>query len=178
MLRHRRRHPEGVKRAALIALATLLNACAPNFSNHPSAEEVMSALDSPWIGQKGIEESFIEDGGAQDEILAGICTASPKWLQVAHRMYDTGNAHWGEEMGNALAIALTKEPKVVLATFGEGVCGEPDDELPSSCAVPHWRTAALEALKTLNDPVLDGLKQKCIVGVTRSVGLQSLQEAK
>jgi hypothetical protein len=153
----------------------VLSACSPHFSSHPSAEEMLSALDKPWIGRAGVEQSFFAND-VEADILAGICTATPQWLEVARRMSNTGNAHWGEEMSSALAVALTKEPEVVLRSFGD-VCAEPEDDLPDSCAVPHWRATALEALKTVDDPSVAAVKEQCAIGVTRSVGPQSIDES-
>ena len=166
-----------MKRTALIAATVALCSCAPNFSEHPSAEEVLSALDSPWIGMKHVEQSLATDHRTQDAILGGICTATPRWLEVAQRLRITGNAEWDEQMSNALAVALTREPAIVLKKFGD-VCGEPDQELPVSCAVPHWKEKALAALKTVNDPALAALKAQCVHGVNYSVGLQSSPEPK
>jgi hypothetical protein len=155
-----------MKRVAPLTALLVLSACTPNFPEHPSADEVLAALDKPWIGQKGVEESFLENGDAEDGILAGICTASPRWLEVAHRMYDTGNAHFGEELSSALAVALTKEPKAVLEQFDDA-CSAPED-LPPACAVPDWRNAALQALRTVKDPALAATRQKCELDVSRS----------
>ena len=83
-----------MKRAALVAMSAALSACVPNFPEHPTAEEVLSTLDKPWIGREGIERS-LDQHDTEDQILGGICTASPAWIEVAHRLYDTGGAHWG-----------------------------------------------------------------------------------
>lgn len=165
-----------MKFALFLALIAALSGCAPDFPVHPSAQEVLSALDKPWIGRAGVEESFMRDGNVEAEILAGVCTASPQWLEVAHRMFDTGNAHFGEELSSALAVALVKRPKFVLEKF-DYMCHEPED-LPDSCAVPHWRAAALEALSSVKDPALAARKEKCAIDVSRSVGPQSIEEAK
>jgi len=162
--------------AALVALVAALSACTPSFSEHPTAEEVLGALDKPWIGRAGIEESFLQEDSAEEDILAGICTASPQWIEVARRMDDTSNAHWGEEMSSALSVALTKQPKTILEGF-EYMCHEPEDDLPASCAVPHWRAAALAALKTVNEPALTAKRDQCAIDVARSVGPQSIEEA-
>jgi hypothetical protein len=157
-----------MKRAALIAIIATLSACAPRFSRHPSAEDVLAALDRPWIGRADIEASLMENGDAEDEILAGICTASPQWLEVAHRLYDTSNAHWGEQLSSALSVAMTKEPKKVLERFAAGeICGAPE-HLPKSCDLPDWRNTALRALHAVTEPGLAVARQHCEEAVTRA----------
>ena len=165
-----------MKRAALLAATLSLGACEANLSEHPTADEVLSAMDRPWIGREGLELQFFNDPAVEDGVLSGICTATPEWLAVADRLNDTNNAHLGEELSSALAVGLTRKPEAVLGKF-EDVCHEPED-LPESCNVPHWRVAATEALQKISDPALAAVKEKCAVDVARSVGPQSIEESK
>jgi len=167
-----------MKRAAVLMALVALSACESNLSGHPSAKEVLTALDRPWIGRAGIEQQFFNDEAIEDAVLSGICTATPEWLEVAHRLFETSNAHLGEELASALAVALIRRPEAVLGKFEyRYVCSEPDD-LPGACSVPHWRVAASDALQKIRDPALAVVKEKCAVDVARSVGLQSIQESK
>ncbi len=148
-----------MKRVALIALAVMLTACAPDISKQSSPEEILTALDHPWVRDIDTIDLLLTNPEVTDHINGGICNASPAWLTVASRLYPLTDAHLAEEMSSALSVALTKEPKIVLERF-ESVCHAPE-HLPASCNLPDWRSAALEALRTVNDPALAAKRQEC-----------------
>ena len=86
-----------MKHASLLVAVGSLSACAPHFSGHPGADEVLSALDTPWVGRAGIEESHLPESCAvadwRDAALRALHTVDDPALSAARRDCEEAVTH-------------------------------------------------------------------------------------
>jgi len=92
----------------LFPLATF----ATEKSMHSTPKEIISAAQSEAAG-KVIRQLF-ESNVWQTHVYSGISSGDSEWLEVAIILYPAADAGAGEEMDDALSLALLKRPNAVL----------------------------------------------------------------
>jgi hypothetical protein len=149
-----------------IALFGSIAGCAPNLSDTPKAEEVLSEIARPHIGKQGIANALVDNKALTEHVLGGICSGSTQWISVAEQTFPTNYAHLNEEISSALAVALIAEPDLILEKFGPDICHAPD-HLPVACDSSSWDDRVTAALGTTSE-ALSADRQSCLAGVRPS----------
>lgn len=135
----------------LTIMSLFLLSCTASLSSTPTPEEIQSECKRIFVGPNGVVFAMDSDQRLHDHILEGICSGSDAWLNVARQLYPGNNAHMNEEISSAVAVALSKNPRLVLQLFKpEEVCHEPDF-LPAECRTSRWIQNVKTSLKSLRE---------------------------
>jgi hypothetical protein len=133
------------------------------------AADVSPAGIEARIGRDGAqaEVNRLKEGAGAlwQQVLARIASGNSAWLDVARDLRPGVDASTGEDLGDALALALPRNASGVLRLAAEGfplaeLCGVPFIE-PTDTQVARWKGAALSALAKVNDPALADRLAEC-----------------
>jgi hypothetical protein len=128
-----------------------------------SPAEIRSRLDEQ--GGRKVLDALWENQPEWNQVLAGIESAEPKWLEIAQRLHPFSDAGSSEDLHNAVARALPKAPERILSLIGPGfeiefMCTSPFIE-PEPGVAEAYERQALAALASVRSPKLRPLAAKC-----------------
>ena len=101
-------------RHAIALVLVLFSAQAASESLPLTAKAVLRQIDD--VGASKTIEDFFSDSdlGRWNQVLNGIGTADPRWLQVYTRLRAASDGESGETLSDAIAEAVPRQPFTVL----------------------------------------------------------------
>jgi len=157
----RRIEEDQVPRYAVVAIVVAgLSACSAPLPSRPTAQQIKARALSYTVGWDRMAETIATREELRAYVLSQICTGDAEWLVIAQHIYPSRRAHFSEELGSAISVALLSQPDKVLGAFGARACIEPD-ELPAECDAANWRTRARSAVAQVSAFELEQTKTTC-----------------
>jgi len=135
--------------------ATLIGPAHAGGPRDASARSLLGALrhaDAPTVLAR-----LDADPALRDAVFDGVESAKPAWLAVAQRLRPAADASDAEQLDMAVARALPRAPRRVLALVDHGfamrsVCTSPFIE-PAAGIAEAYRARALKSLDRVHTPV-------------------------
>jgi len=129
-------------------------------------------------GVKATLQRLFDDQQEWPEVLAGIATGTPAWLDIANTFHAVADGASSEQLESAVGEALEHHPTNVLSiavpNFAlEAVCTSPDvddprfDSYDLSIAAIERREAKLRLVRK---PTLVALRDSCIAELEKAKG--------
>lgn len=153
----------------LSAVAVLMCIAPCARAKHLTPESVMTSVKT--LGTQAAVASIWSDPAQTDQLLAGVASAAPDWLEAARQLQPGTDAGSAEDLDEALSRALLKAPYRVLPLIrakwwpGEAaLCRfDWDSELPGG--VRNYVGALYHALRAPAPKGQEPLRTECLRGL-------------
>ena len=158
--------------ATILAGGALLFGHPVAAASTPSLEEVRGLLAT-----KGPRETVraLHDHGRFQYVLNRIGSGDTAWIRLAPRLAQGADGADAEGLGVALAEALPKQPRAVLASLDmkggvvlgpQRVCSTPFIE-PKPGRVERYKPAAMHAVMSVHTPALRSASDACLAALRK-----------
>ena len=158
-----------MKRLVMLALLLVSGAAAAATIGTPA--QVSAALD-----QQGAQAFFssLSDDDAE-KLFDQISTGQAAWVALAPRLAAGADAGNAEGLGIALATALPKNPKAVLAVTDPVDADGHPIAVSRVCGIPFietvpagYKAKAVRAVRGVNAEQLKGIRARCLTELEKS----------
>lgn len=136
-----------------------------------SAEKI--SADIRARGAHDVAAHLFNEQGAYDRVMARVRTGAPEWVRVGVQLAPGTDAATAEDLSTAMALALAKNPRLVLSALDshvfpispQSVCNPPFiDETPGQ--ILKWMREVKTALATVRAASLQDKKSECLHEIT------------
>jgi hypothetical protein len=163
-----------------VCLATLVTACGQQDKREVASRESRSS-DSAMLairtyGARAVLDSLFRYPDVEEHYMEQIETMDSAWVAVAVQLKAVSDASLSESLDMALASALPKHPKRVLAILVEHpglfsidwVCSPPGFEQPDSVTTSYLRHT-IPAVTGVQSPELAAVRKSCLQQLTANM---------
>ena len=156
----------------LFTAFVLAIASGQSFAQNLTPEEVMTSVKTK--GAKTTVNEIWSSQARANQVLAGVRSAKPQWLEVAKALAPGADAGASEELNDAISVALPKAPYQLLSWLkgtwwkgGQTAClfGY-DSELPGG--VKNYIAKLSHSLQKQAPKDLEPLRQECLRGLEQT----------